>query len=321
MNSHRGMSPKGAFRTALLAAYLAGSLLLRAGVRRWLQIRGRAPVTVLFYHRISDDRRTPWTTSVDAFCRQILWLKRHCRIVSLAEAQRHLAEGRSRRPLVAITFDDGYADNCRHALPLLLEEGVPVTYFVTVENILTGKPFAHDVPYGEPAAPNTIDEIQSLAASGVEIGSHAWMHADFGRIFAPQRLYSELGDSKRVLEDLIGRPVRFFAFPFGCPRHLSRRAFRTAASVGYEAVCTAYGGYNLPGDDPFHIQRFHGDESLLRLIHRVTIDPRLLRVPRFQYALPYPPAFDAVWDGWQCPQCPGRKPPEPETEPETQPAV
>ncbi len=290
------------WHTAALAAYLGASAPARVGVRLWSAAKRKSPVVVFFYHRIAEDRRTPWSTSPKAFRRQIRLLKRLCTVVSLAEAHRVLASGENARTLAVITFDDGYADNFRNALPVILEEEVPVTYFVTVENIRSGKPFAHDVPYGEPAAPNTIDEIRAMAASGIEIGSHAWTHADFGHLFDPHRIRHELFDSKRALEDLIGREVRYFAFPFGCHEHLSKRAFALAKEAGYHAVCTAYGGYNLPGDDPFNIQRFHGDESLLRLIHRATIDPRLLRVPRYEYTLPSPAPV--------CPSCdtPYRRP-------------
>jgi hypothetical protein len=48
--------------------------------------------------------------------------------------------------------------------------------------------------------------------------------------------------------------------------------------------CSAYGRFNLPGDDPFHLQRIAVDDDLLRLKNRVTGDPRKRHTPRFQYA-------------------------------------
>ena len=55
------------------------------------------------------------------------------------------------------------------------------------------------------------------------------------------------------------REVRYFAFPYGLPENMSTEAFRIARGAGYRGVCSAYGGYNFPGDDPFHIRRFHAD--------------------------------------------------------------
>ena len=56
------------------------------------------------------------------------------------------------------------------------------------------------------------------------------------------------GNSKTSL----GSDVRYFAFPYGQHENLSAAAFRVAFEAGYEGVCSAYGGYNFPGDDPFH---------------------------------------------------------------------
>ena len=46
-------------------------------------------------------------------------------------------------------------------------------------------------------------------------------------------------------------------------------------------VCSAYGDYNFPGDDPFHIRRIHVDD-MLRLKNWGTIDPRRLRPAAFR---------------------------------------
>jgi hypothetical protein len=87
------------------------------------------------------------------------------------------------------------------------------------------------------------------------------------------------------LGELIGRRVRYFACPYGRYENLSSAVFTMAKQAGYEAVCSAYGGYNHPGDDPFHLQRFHGDEELIRLQNRATCDARLLDTRRFAYQI------------------------------------
>ena len=98
-----------------------------------------------------------------------------------------------------------------------------------------------------------------------------------------ERLHDEIVGSKRDLEAIIGRAVRYFAFPFGLHANLSQAAFRIAFRAGYWGVCSAYGGYNLPGDDPFHIHRIHGDPSWSRFCNWMTADPRSCRriVQRF----------------------------------------
>jgi len=122
--------------------------------RRMLETRG-VPIAVLFYHRVADDEACEWTISNQTFVEQVRWLREHVELISLAEVQRRVRSGSNDRPAVAITFDDGYADNCQQAIPFLVEQGVPCTYFVTLYNVLAGQPFAHDLLCENYFAPNT----------------------------------------------------------------------------------------------------------------------------------------------------------------------
>ena len=76
---------------------------------------------------------------------------------------------------------------------------------------------------------------------------------------------------------MIGREVRYFAFPYGMHKNLSVEAFDVAFNAGYYGVCSAYGGYNFPGDDAFHLRRIHADPELVRLKNWLTVDPRKVR--------------------------------------------
>ena len=96
-------------------------------------------------------------------------------------------------------------------------------------------------------------------------------------------LRDELVRPREELQAAIGRPVRYFSFPYGRHHNLTTLAFQVARQAGYEGVCSAYGGYNYPGDDAFHIQRFGVDQSLVRLKNWVTVDPiRRYWIRRFE---------------------------------------
>jgi peptidoglycan/xylan/chitin deacetylase (PgdA/CDA1 family) len=274
-----------AWKSLLLGLYYGGSMPLRWCRNARAAREGRAPVIVLFYHRIADDAANDWTCSNAMFARQIRWLKRHFELVSLEEAQRRIRGGNNPRACVSITFDDGYADNGRQALPLLIRERIPCTYFVCNEQVFDGLPFPHDRDAGQQFAPNTIDELRQFAAAGIEIGAHTRTHCDLGKIKEPERLFDEVVAAGEELQVALGRPVRYFAFPYGQWKNLNAEVFHLAYEAGYEAVCTAYGGINDPGDDAFHLQRIAADASLLRLKNWVTLDPRKSRLPRFEYEL------------------------------------
>lgn len=279
-----------ALKQGLLPVYYLSTIAFRKWLRRRLAEKGRAPLSVLMYHRVSRDCPVSWCTSLAAFRRHIEWLQRHCTVLSLAQVQESLLYGRwASRPAAAITFDDGYADNLR-ALADLLEADIPFTYFVTVENIRTGKPFEHDLAQGYRFRPNTPAEIRALAEAGADIGSHGWTHAEFHRL-SPGELSRQLDSSKKWLEDLTGQPVRALSVPFGRREHVTPAVILAARRAGYKIVCSAYGGYNLPFRHRFHILRFAGDDSLWRLRNRLTVDPRLLRRTLAQYM-----PVDAEWD-------------------------
>lgn len=243
----------------------------------------RVPVIVLYYHRIADDRANAWTTSNQMFARQIDWLRSRFDLISLEEAQRRIRRGLNYRPCVSITFDDGYADNCQQAIPLLIREQIPCTYFVTLHNVLSGEPFSHDLIQRHAPLPNTMQQLKDMAAAGIEIGAHTYTHADLGPIADHRLLHYEIVQAGEDLQRAIGRPVRYFAFPYGQYANLSQEAFGVADRAGYEAVCSAYGGFNAPGGDCFHLQRIAVTDTMIHLKNWVTGDPRKLFTPRFAY--------------------------------------
>jgi peptidoglycan/xylan/chitin deacetylase (PgdA/CDA1 family) len=182
---------------------------------------------------------------------------------------------------MTITFDDGYAENCDTALPLLVEEKIPCTYFVTTESVLTGQPFSHDTEMGNTFLPNTIEQLRRFADCGIEIGAHSRTHADIAQISDEHTLYDEVVTARDDLQDALGHPVRWFAFPFGAPANLSRAASRLAARHDFDGVVSAYGGYNFPGDDAFHLQRIGVDGPEVRLKNWAYWDPlKQLRLPK-----------------------------------------
>jgi peptidoglycan/xylan/chitin deacetylase (PgdA/CDA1 family) len=111
-------------------------------VRRLTAVRQRLPdrrprALVLVYHRVGQRNLDPWRLMVEPeiFAEHMETLARDWYPLSLAE----LVEGFSRRCLperaVAVTFDDGYADNLEVAAPILLEHGIPTTLFVATEPV------------------------------------------------------------------------------------------------------------------------------------------------------------------------------------------
>lgn len=264
-------------KSPMLGLYYLATLPQRQHAAAQRERNQQVPVIVLFYHRVADAQFNDWTISNARFRSQMRWLQERFEVVSLEEAQRRIAAEENDRPTVCITFDDGYADNCEQAVPWLLEHRFPFTYFVTSDHAQSGDPFEHDAKRGCPLTPNSVEQLRQMAAAGVEIGAHTRTHADLGKIALEAELFDEIVGSKRDLESLLDRPVRYFAFPFGLAENMSTAAFRIAFQAGLWGVCSAYGGYNMPGDDSFHLQRIHGDPQWSRFRNWLTVDPRKAR--------------------------------------------
>jgi peptidoglycan/xylan/chitin deacetylase (PgdA/CDA1 family) len=118
---------------------MAGTGLVSALARVVAPSRGR--LLVLIYHRVHDasDELFPREPTRQGFRWQMELLARHLRPLPLTEAVQGLAEDRLPARAVAVTFDDGYADNEAIAAPILSSVGVPATFFVTTAYLDGGR--------------------------------------------------------------------------------------------------------------------------------------------------------------------------------------
>ncbi len=145
-------------------------------------------------------------------------------------------EGRKALPdrPVVVTFDDGFQSFADHAAPALEAVGFSATVFA-VAGRAGGDNGWDTQPAGVPRLPLLGNEaLRDLARRGFEIGSHGMTHAPL-RGASASTLAVEVGDSRRALEDTLGRAVTTFAYPYGDADEAARRAvaehYRAACSV------------------------------------------------------------------------------------------
>jgi peptidoglycan/xylan/chitin deacetylase (PgdA/CDA1 family) len=164
------------------------------------------PISILFYHRVAQRDFNPWSISFDDFRHHLDWLQSNFQLVTLSEAQERIRQGDNDRHCVAITFDDGYADNTQFAIPELVSRRIPMTYFVTTHFVESGKPFPHDLALGRPLEPNTVAELRRYVDQGIEIGAHTRSHCDIGTVTSPSQLWDEIAGSIQTLRQWLDIP-------------------------------------------------------------------------------------------------------------------
>src|ERR1700685_4407101 len=122
--------------------------ILRSRVLRAAGSWASPKVVILRYHSVLDDP-APFAQTIGwgiihataAFAQQIEMIARDYKPVSIADVQDFLRGGRNLPDrAVAVTFDDGYADNFENAAPVLDRFGVPGAFYATIKNVETSTP-------------------------------------------------------------------------------------------------------------------------------------------------------------------------------------
>ncbi len=186
---------------------------------------------------------------------------------------------------VLLTFDDGFANNVTHALPLLEEHGAPAVFFVASQHVADPRDWlpatreaAGRYPGELPAelARDLFDgmsagELAAAAASPlVTIGSHTVSHPLLPRC-DDETLAFELGESKRFLEDAASCPVELFAYPTG---GYDRRVAAAVRAAGYRAAFVeesrglGLGRWEIPRVGVYGVDPAYLGAKLCGLYHR-----------------------------------------------------
>ena len=160
------------------------------------------------------------------------------------------AEPASGRRIV-LTFDDAYVNVLRFGLTPLSNNGFKAIQFVVAERV--GKHNDWDVAFGEAREP-LMDKAQlgEWLAAGHDIGSHTLTHPYLTRVSLAEAR-EEIVASRKRLEDIFGRRIEHFCYPYGDWNEPIRDL---VVEAGYKTACTTQSGINRAGDSLFTLKRF-----------------------------------------------------------------
>lgn len=199
----------------------------------------RTPCIVLVYHGVAPHH--PACIDPILFREHIAYLSEHCRIMPLDEVLK--AGEHADRPAVTITFDDAFANLLDYALPVLGEYNAPAVIYAATDYL--GKKNYWDHGATQPLMPiMTAPDVRNVHSRGFEIGSHSRSHIRLWGL-TDIMLQSEIGDSKKILEDLLGVQIETFAYPHGGRSDYDHKAVAAIKEAGYRtAATTLFGRYN-----------------------------------------------------------------------------
>lgn len=210
-------------------------------------------VRILTYHRVGVPRTGRYerlTVPPGRFARQVGVMRllgyEFCGLDGVAgwlSGQRE----RIGRPVV-LTFDDAYADLYDHAFPLLLHRQIPAVVFLVARRQADVW-----VDRGQEGPLELMEwrQVQEMAEAGIVFGSHTLTHPRLTRCGAGE-LRAEVADSKKSIEDRLGRPVTHFCYPYG---ECDERVVDAVREAGYLTACTTQKGAVRPGADPLRLPR------------------------------------------------------------------
>lgn len=196
--------------------HIAGNLLSPAG--------RRARLSILIYHRTLAAPDPILHDEIDAATlkRHLALLASEFNVLPLGEACTRLARGALPARAVCITFDDGYADNERTALPILRSLGLPATFFVSTGYSDGGFMFNDGVIEVVRRAPVGTYDLSSLGLGSHSLGDSASRRAAIDALIG-QLKYRPLRERDALLEQLSA--TMRSALPKGlmmCPAQIKR---------------------------------------------------------------------------------------------------
>lgn len=205
-------------------------------------------VPAIMYHDVVAGRKQVWFDTTAAELRQHFEAIKQAGLtpIHIDQLYKHLRDG---DPLpekaILLTFDDAYLGLYENAYPLLKEYNYPATYFV--QTGFVGVPTSKDH--------FTWDQMREMDASGlIDFAAHTVNHPPDLRVLDDARLRREVFDCKAKLEQELGHPIHYFAYPEG---NRDERVKQYLADAGYRMSFTMDPGFTGQSPNLLEVRRFN----------------------------------------------------------------
>lgn len=209
-------------------------------VLKWLwRIQGKDAARVYMFHSVVKDPKdvySQFAITKESFEKFIRYEQQRDQKPMDAEMLKKAVDNpEAYKNHFVVTFDDIYDSVYENAYPVLKTNKVPFIVFVTPKLI-----DAIDPSSKHPMI--TMAHLQEMAKDPLcIIGAHGMEHKPF-RNYNEEEARQSMEESKRWIEDKFGKPVDFFAFPFGRKVEVSNANIKTLSACGYYCGFSALDG-------------------------------------------------------------------------------
>jgi len=112
----------------------------------------------------------------------------------------------------------------------------------------------------ESTMPLTWAEVQKMEESGlVSFVAHTMHHPVLAYLSDAEEVQREVSECRSMLEQMLGHPVRTFAYPIGKFEHIGEQGLKAVKAAGYEWALTTIEAINTPKSDPYLLERLPGN--------------------------------------------------------------
>jgi peptidoglycan/xylan/chitin deacetylase (PgdA/CDA1 family) len=132
----------------------------------------------------------------------------------------------------------------------------------------------------------------------IEIGAHTTTHRAL-RLLSPDEVAADIGDNKRYLEKLLGRPVGWFAYPYGPPSIGGTREAEIVRKLGFRGAVTTDPGALFPAQAaaPFLLPRQNAEVPAAPVAHALAGANGVFRALATRFGAPFDvPTLDGQGD-------------------------
>lgn len=105
-------------------------------------------------------------------------------------------------------------------------------------------------------------EISEMSSNNISFGSHTMSHPILSKM-PVESAKEEILDSKSIIEEKTGLPVKHFAFPNGRAEDFNEELKQYCQKIGFESVSTAiYGNNHIDKTDVFALKRLSPGKNM-----------------------------------------------------------